>query len=421
MSECCIIERGAIHRVVDFVRQFNATKVFLVGDRITFPLAGEAIREELEQHGIECVAYCFSIPRLEPNESAMGSLCFHYKAECDLIIGVGSGVVDDLCKILAHQTGNPYIIVATAPSIDGYASSSSAMVCDGMKVTIPSKCGDVIIADIDILAKAPLDMLKAGFGDMLAKYISLCDWRIAHLIAGETYNEEVAAQVRCALKKCVVNADGVLNRDEEAIRAVFEGLIITGQSMKKAGVSRPASGTEHSMSHLWDMRGIEFGTPVNRHGIQCAIATYVCVQLYQKIKQIIPNRDKALQYVSAFSVEEWNSKLREFLGNAAESMIELEKREKKYNAAAHEKRLAVILEQWDRILTIIDEEIPVLEEFHDLILRLNMPMTLGNEPMDKKTVVMSVKAAKDIRDKYLLPRLLWDIGMLDELCDEICL
>ena len=103
---------------------------------------------------------------------------------------------------------------------------------------------------------------------MLAKYVSICEWRIANLITGEYYCETIAQMVRTALKKCVDNAEGLLKRDEEAIKAVFEGLIIGGVAMSYAGVSRPASGVEHYFSHVWDMRALEFGTNMDLHGIQ---------------------------------------------------------------------------------------------------------------------------------------------------------
>ena len=97
----------------------------------------------------------------------------HFDPNCDLIIGVGSGVINDISKILSNISGRKYIIVATAPSMDGYASATSSMSLDGLKVSINSRCPDVIIGDVNVLKWAPEHMLKAGLGDMLAKYIRL--------------------------------------------------------------------------------------------------------------------------------------------------------------------------------------------------------------------------------------------------------
>jgi glycerol-1-phosphate dehydrogenase [NAD(P)+] len=299
--------------------------------------------------------------------------------------------------------------------MDGYASPLSSMVRDGLKVSIPTKKADHIVADLDILRNAPLPMLKAGLGDMLAKYVSICEWRLGALITGEAYDAGIADSVRNALRKCVDHADGLLHREDEAIRAVFEGLVLTGEAMEKAGCSRPASGAEHYFSHLWDMRWLEFGTPTDLHGIQCAAATRICVKLYHRLKDIRPDREKALQYVRAFDPDKWNKSLRQFLGQAAEPLIELEKREGKYNLQKHGERLRVIIARYDDILAVIDEELPSLEMIDALYQMLNLP----TEPPEDGILKMTVKAGKDIRDKYVLPRLLWDLGVLDEFCDTI--
>lgn len=205
----------------------------------------------------------------------------HYDTKCDLIIAVGPGVINDIGKFLSKLTKTSHIIVATAPSMDGYASATSSMAMDGLKISLPTKCPDVIIGDTDVLKNAPIRMLQAGIGDMLAKHVSICEWRIAHLLIGEYYCEYVADLVRSALKKCVENAYGVLKRGPEAVKAVFDGLIIGGRAMEYAGISRPASGVEHYISHVWDMRGLEFGTKTDLHGIQCAIVTLVATPIYE--------------------------------------------------------------------------------------------------------------------------------------------
>lgn len=419
MEKYCIIDPGAVKRISEFATKFYAKKAFLVGDGNTFPLAGIEIEKQLNACDIKTVTYVLKAGKLEPNEQAVGSLMLHYNAECDLIIGIGSGVINDLCKLLAHQTKNPYIIVATAPSMDGYASPSSSMLRDGLKVSIPTKRADVIVADLNIVKKAPMSMLKAGLGDMLAKYVGICEWRIGHVITGEAYDEEIANSVRQALKKCVEHADGLINRDEDAVRSVFEGLILTGEAMEKAGVSRPASGAEHYFSHIWDMRGLEFGTSVELHGLQCAIMTRLCIKIYQKLKHIIPDEALALQKARSFDREKWNAQLRSFLGKAAEPMIALEECEGKYDCEKHKKRLATILDNWSEIVKIIEEELPTEEEIDALFATVEMPHTIGGEDMQHDVLAMTVNAGKDIRDKYVLPRLMWDLGVLDKLCEDL--
>ena len=174
-------------------------------------------------------------------------------------------------------------------------------------------------------------MLKAGLGDMIAKYISICEWRIGNMITGEYYCENVAQLIRSALRRCVDNSPKLLQRDEEAIKAVFEGLVIGGAAMAYAGVSRPASGVEHYFSHIWDMRGLEFETSVSLHGIQCAIGTLIAIKLYEKIRKLSPEHQKALDYVKGFDYTNWSEELIKLLGKGAFEMIEIEKKEQKYN------------------------------------------------------------------------------------------
>lgn len=415
MNFSCITEKGAINRIAELVRQFSASSAFIVADNNTYPIAGMTVEKLLLENEIKVSKHIFKDIQLEPDESAVGSLMLHFDAESELIIGIGSGVINDICKLLAHLTKKPYIIVATAPSMDGYASPLSSMVRDGLKVSIPTKHADLILADLDILRGAPLCMLKAGLGDMLAKYVSICEWRIGALITGEAFNEEIANSVRAALKKCVENAEGLLAREENAVRAVFEGLVLTGEAMKKAGVSRPASGAEHYFSHLWDMRGLEFGTPVMLHGLQCAAASRTCVNAYHRLKKVRPDRKKALRYAKSFDQDAWNASLREFLGRASEPLIALEEKEGKYNLEKHAQRLELIIDKYDAVLKIIDEELPSADAFNELYQKLDLPTA----PPESGVMKMTVKAGKDIRDKYVLPRLLWDLGILDEFCGEL--
>ena len=411
----CIVKRGAIGLLPKYVKKFNAQKVFVLADVNTYPVAGEKVRGILEEEGIAYSKYIFTEKALEPDEKAVGSAVMHFDAKCDLIVGVGSGVINDISKILSNLTKNPYIIVATAPSMDGYASATSSMTMDGIKVSLPSKCADVILGDLDVLCDAPLKMMISGLGDMLAKYVSICEWRLSHLITGEYYCEEIAAMVRSALKRCVDNADGLLRRDEEAVAAVFDGLVLCGRAMKYAGLSRPASGVEHYFSHVWDMRGAEFGTPVEFHGIQCAVGTLLAVNLYEKLVKIIPDREKALEYAANFDFQSWSETLRVFIGKGAEEMIALEAKEQKYNVERHAERLEHILSHWDDILEIIREELPSGTELEALFDKLGAPKTMKEIGIEEEIFGLTFKATKDIRDKYVLSRLCWDLGVLEEM------
>ena len=406
-----IVENGAINRLPEVINGYGAKKAFVLADVNTYKAAGERAVSILCENSVPVSSYVFQNAALEPDELAVGSAVMHFDNSCDILIGVGSGVINDICKTLSFRSKIPYIIVATAPSMDGYASATSSMSMDGLKVSLPDKCADTIIGDIDILKNAPEKALISGLGDMLAKYISIAEWRISNIITGEYYCEKIAQMIRDAVKKCVRNADGLLKRDDAAVKAVFEGLVIGGVAMTYAGLSRPASGVEHYFSHIWDMRGLEFGTPVSTHGIQCAIGTLYAARLYNKIKNAKLDREKALRYVSGFDYEAYKKKLKAFLGKGADTMTALEKKEKKYDQKAHLKRLEIIINNWERIVAVINEEIPEPQFIESILDKIHCPKTADEIGIDPAILPMTFAATKDIRDKYVLSRLCWDLGI----------
>ncbi len=407
--------KGVISQLPALTRQLGGSKAFVLSDLNTYKAAGSKVCSLLSENAIPYTAYSFPHGDPDPDEQAVGSVFLHFDPSCDLIIGVGSGVINDIGKILSATTGKPYIIVATAPSMDGYASATSSMTRDGLKISLNSRSADIIVGDTDILCTAPLSMMASGLGDMLAKYVSICEWRIAHLITGEYYCPEVAALIRQALKACTDNAKGLLTGDAQAVQAVFEGLVIGGVAMNYAGLSRPASGVEHYISHVLDMRAAQFGTPAAFHGTQCAIGTLIAIRLYEKLKTITPDRETALRYAAGFSYEDWKNTLRSLLGDAAESMIALEKQEKKYDVTRHKERLEIILAHWKDILAIMEEELPDSKELEMLMLSVGLPTTLEEIGCGDVPLPLLFGATRDIRDKYVLSRLAWDLGSTEEL------
>lgn len=410
-----VAEKNAISQLPEFIKLLNASKPFILADKNTYAAAGEKVCEVLRNANITFSKYVYSADRLAPDEKTVGSAIMHYDSSCDVVIGIGSGVINDTCKILSKVSKTPYVIVATAPSMDGYASATSSMDCDGLKTSLPTKCPEVIIGDIDVLKNAPTRMLISGLGDMLAKYISICEWRISNLVTGEYYCEYVASLVRNALKKCVDNAGGLLSRDEEAVKAVFEGLTLGGMAMEYAGLSRPASGIEHSLSHVWDMRGLEFGTKTDFHGIQCGVATLYALKLYEQLKHVTPDVKKAEDYITNFDVQKWNEQLLDFIGEGARKMIALEEKEKKYDVEKQKKQIRIIADNWQTILRIIDEELPPVSTIENLLDRIQAPKTCTEIGIDESILPMVFKASKDLRDKFILSRLCHILGIIDEM------
>ena len=199
----------------------------------------------------------------EPNGLAWPGPC-QFDTHCDFIVGVGSGTINDIGKVIAKVTGLPYLIVGTAPSMDGYTSATSSVIGNGIKFSLSTVCPTVVVADLEIMCKAPLKLLQAGLGDMLAKYISICEWRLSHLITGEYFCEKVATLVRGALKKCM-SVENLADPAPETIRPIVEGLILSGMAMDFAGLSRPASDQSINSPHLGLCEPWSFKRPSDLH------------------------------------------------------------------------------------------------------------------------------------------------------------
>ncbi len=408
---------GVIRRVPELLEKHGIKKPYIVADKNTYAAAAKQLGEILTEAGVPYVLYVFDKDVIKPEEESVGSIVLHFDLSCDGVIGVGSGVINDCCKVFSACGHYTYMSIATAPSVDGYASYSSSMDVDGLKSTVPSKVPDVIVGDVDILKNAPIDMLKSGLGDMGAKYIGLLEWKLAHIINDEYFCQYIYDMMQEALETCVNNAPGLLARDDGAVKTVFEGLVLAGMGMTYAQNTRPASGGEHYFSHIWDMRGLEYGTTTGMHGTQASIGTILSAGLYEELIKIRPDREKALAYAASFDKEAWFKKLTALVGKGAKSMIRNEEVDGKYDLEKHAKRLDIILEKWDELRKVV-EELPNKEEMIALMRSVEAPVhptEIGIES-DLGEVFM---ATKDVKDKYVLARLAWDLGVIDELAETL--
>ncbi len=407
---------GALEKAPEMVRAMGCGKPFVLCDENTYRAAGKRTVELLKEAGIPCVLFLLPCEgqRAAPAEWETGSLLLHYDPSCDLILGVGSGVINDLCKVLAHALGKKNAIIGTAPSMDGYASNSSAMEVNGVKLTLYNQSPRGILLDTDILCRAPMRMLWAGLGDMAAKYIALCEWRISHIVTGEYYCETVAGLMRAALQRVMDAAPGIPDRDPAAVQAVAEGLVISGIAMAYAGISRPASGMEHYFSHMWEMFALERGKPYDLHGIQVGVGTVLAMKLYRKIRLIRPDRQKAEAWWQAMTKEKWEGQIRRIFGKTAPEILEMERQGHKNDPAAHRERLDRILSHWEEILQVIGEELPEEDKLRETLEKTGMPVRPSEIGVSVEDTVNAFVGARDGRLRYLSCTLLWDLGLTDE-------
>lgn len=407
--------KGALANLSSAIAKRGLKKIYLICDANTAAVGKAQVLAEIEKAGAAAACFCFPQSPL-PNEEGVGAALMNCPLDCDGVCVLGSGVLNDIGKMIAAHRCAPYFLVATAPSMDGFASATSSMAVGGLKKSLDSKAAEVVIGDAALLATAPKEMVLAGIGDMLAKYTALCEWHLSHKINGEYYCPRVAELIRVALQACVDHSDAALQGDEEAICCIFEGLVLGGIGMKLAGCSRPASGTEHYISHVLDMRNEAFGTPALSHGIQCGAATLIVVRLFERLLQETPDKAKAIANAKSFDYGDWSQTLRALVGEAADEMIALEKKEKKYDVDSHAKRLDSILNQWDALKAQIRSELPPYEELQALAMRIGLDQY--ELPIEDTLYPDVLRATKDIRDKYVLTRLLFDLGLLDEYVER---
>ncbi|MDL2319058.1 sn-glycerol-1-phosphate dehydrogenase [Eubacteriales bacterium OttesenSCG-928-A19] len=410
------IGAGAVKKLSGALAALGVKRPFVVCDENTHGAAGARVEALLKEAGIPYSLHILRphAGRVEPQEFSVGGLAMAFDASCDFILAVGSGVINDCCKVLGHIAKLPTGVVATAPSMDGYASNSSSMIIGGVKVTLYNACPVMILADTDIVKEAPMRMLRAGFGDMVAKYVSICEWRMSNLVTGEYYCENVAGLVRRSLKAVVDSAEGLTARDPRAVESVVEGLILSGVAMSYAKSSRPASGLEHYYSHLWEMQALLRGEESELHGLQVGIGTLLTLDIYDALRGFTPSRETADAFYAAFSDETWQAQMRGIFGELAPEIIRAEHEQHHKNSPEkHTRRLDNLLAHWAEIEAIAAEELPSTQAMRDLYDRLGMPKRPEDIGISAEGGQQAYIGSREIRDKYITSSMLWDLGLLD--------
>lgn len=413
-----IIGKNVLSKVPDLVKKYHYKKVFLISDINTFEIAGNQIKDDLEKNEISVCNFIFSEKDLIPDELALGKLLTAMEDDCDLVISVGSGTLNDLGKYISHKTHTGFFVVGTAPSMDGYASNVSPLIINHLKTTYITHIPTVIIGDLDILKEAPMIMIAAGAGDILGKYVCLIDWKIAHLIQDEYYCPYVAQMVTQSIEAIVSNIDNIKQREESSIRAIMEGLILSGIAMSFIGNSRPASGSEHHLAHYWEMMFLFKKKPTILHGIKVGLGTVTAAKMYKNLSRRILNIKSSREKASNFDFTLWENNIRNAYLSGSETVLEFEKKVGKNSLDNIEKRLPLIEENWNSILDLLKENLPSTETLMTLLKKCDAPDSPAKAGITKEEFHNGVLYAKDIRNRYGLLQLLFDLGLNEEICLE---
>jgi glycerol-1-phosphate dehydrogenase [NAD(P)+] len=195
----------------------------------------------------------------------------------------GSGTLNDITRYSTFAEATPYVSLPTAASMDGYASAVAAMQFGGLKATFPAHAPVAILADLEVVAGAPREMTSWGLGDLLGKATARFDWLLGQAVTGEVYCPLVEDRVLAPLEECAERAGELLAGDEAGVEVLMRGLVESGIAMAMIGSSRPASGSEHHLSHFWDLLAYRELRPHAPHGLQVAYATRAMMELQRRV------------------------------------------------------------------------------------------------------------------------------------------
>ena len=392
-----IISEDAFDSIPDIVDIYE--NILLVADKNTYGACGAAVASKLGDRLDDTLIYDTN-GVLVPDEEAIAELKANVTDRTDLIIGIGSGVINDLCKHVSYISGLPYYIVATAPSMDGYASKGAALILDGMKVTLNADVPKAIIADINVLKNAPFDMIQSGYGDIIGKYSCLNDWKLANVVNGEYLCKFVMDATYEAVYETVRLADGLVKRDAEAVKALMEALVAVGILMAYVGNSRPASGSEHHMSHYFEIVGIVRGEEYFPHGIDVCYSAIDTAKIREKLLAI----DDIEKYKNHFDKAKYEADVARIYTDIKDEVLALQNKLGWYDV----DRVSIYKEKWEEIKAVL-RDCPTSAEMLALTEKIGLSYDKFVELYGEAKIADAHLYAKDLKDRYTVLWMYYDL------------
>jgi len=408
------IEYGEMEELGGFIAKLSGRgkKVFILADNITWEAAGKTIQDVLcaRFETTSCILRPVGEKRVTAREEYLGEI--KRKAEgSDIILTVGTGTVSDLGKITGEVMGIPVACFPTAPSMNGYTSPVAAFIKGGLKLTLPVNQASGVFCNMDVLRNSPLELIKSGFADSLAKAFANGDWKISSLVTGENFCPLPYRIVSRSEKKYMDRGDQLAMKDPSVIRALMDALNLGGISMAIAGKSSPASGGEHMISHFLDMYAHAYRDEVFAyHGIQVGTGILVSSMLYSELRGL--SRKQIEKMVEKTKID-YDGKLRELLQlfPSASDLIK-EEFEKKMKLARLLRNL--LPEKWEQIK---EEAFAVAyppEKMTDVFRKAGVPGSFREIGVDEKTACNAICLARFIRGRLTVLDIAGEAGILEE-------
>lgn len=400
---------------LDVLRQFceerGLDQFILVTDQNIYPVWGEQVEKALLADGRSVKTIILQGDPVRPDEGYLIKILAELDNQPATFVSVGSGTLTDMVRFVAYRAKSDFISLPSAPSMDGYAALGSSLTLNGMKQTVNSRPPIAILADLPTLAQSPRDMIAAGFGDLFGKFTALADWAMGGLIINDRYVPDIADWVAQGLKRCVGLIDHLEEQWEENIQALIDAQLEVGLCMLETGNSRPASGSEHSCSHFWEMKLMSEGRHVAFHGTKVGFASTLIAERYAWVREMdLPEVKARLAATPMPDVNEEIEAVRRIYGPIAEDVIRTSKRFLEMTPAAYQAMQGRIIAHWPEIQSIA-AGVPTPKEVSDLLSKAGLPSAAEQMGLTPQDVQEALYYGHYLRNPFTVIKLLRILGV----------
>ena len=410
------VRKDAMEDLPVFAKKLDYKSLYLICDKITYDIAGKRCMEILAAADVKASAVILNHTGFD--EATLGELLINMPDDCDLCVAVGTGAINDMTRYFSFRMHKPFFTVATAAPMDGFASALAVLNINNLKTSIDAQTPTAIIGDTEILKGAPYRMIAAGLGDLLGKFTCIADWKLAKVINGEHYCDKVVELVEQCVADVLKDADKAKDRDPKILGDIMEGLVLTGVAMSLYGNSRPASGCEHHMSHYWEMMFEQQGRRPVPHGTQVGVGTVLMLKLVEALRAKGVDFEAARAAARAYDQAAWEESIRTAYGPAAQGVIDMEVKARKNETSARLERIDSMERNWAEIMALL-EALPSSETVADLLKSLDSPYTPEDIDVEPEMLKNTFLYCKEVRARYTILQMVWDLGLLDTLSDEV--
>jgi glycerol-1-phosphate dehydrogenase [NAD(P)+] len=394
----------------------------VVADTTTWHAAGATVQALLHgQARSTAEALVFEAqPRLKPTVAHAQHIAEQLRAGDAHPVAVGSGVISDLVKYGAALAGKPYLCLATAASMDGYAAPGAALLQDGFKRTLPCAPPLAVLADPEVLAAAPVRMAAWGYGDLAGKAVAGADWLLADALGIEALNPAPFALVQDNLARWLAQPQRLAGRDRDALAGLLAGLLVSGFAMQAHGNSRPASGSDHQFAHLWEMENLQLDGEPAAHGACVGVGCVAMLALYE---WLLAQPQAALSQACADPAPAAEAddvaEIEAAFGRAELVSAAREEMKAKRAAGSRRSRVRRFAQIWPALSLKLTATLSGANDMQQQLRAAGGAAHPADLGLSLAALARDYRRARLIRRRYTLLDLLEDIGWLDRAVDAL--